>query len=149
MVPQLCHYFSPSCGCLLSKLRIVHALCSVPFPFPVPPPSSLSLSLTHTYHISHTISCIQGFYHLCLDTTSWNKSGTEACIPENIGIANDSNPDIISCSGYVCSGSVPTPNLSYVSCCTSQCFQPYTFICQLPLKILWYIIYWLFFALSW
>ena len=111
---------------------------------------SLSLSLSPSSSLSHTSSSIQGFYHLCLDTTSWNKSGTTGtCISDSIGLANDSNPDIISCSNYVCAGSLPSSNQSYIDCCTSRCFQPYTFVCQLPLQILWYIIYWLFFALSW
>ena len=126
-----------------------------------PPSLSLSLSLFPLPSLSLFVSLfpslslclsssVQGFYHLCLDTTSWNKSATiGSCISDNIGIANDSNPDIISCSSYVCAGTLPTANQSYADCCTSQCFQPYTFVCQLPLQILWYIIYWLFFALSW
>ncbi len=55
-----------------------------------------------------------------------------------------------TCSDYVCKNSTSSPLAdSPESCSDSACFQPYTFICPLPLEILWYIIYWLFFLLSW
>ena len=73
----------------------------------------------------------QAFYQLCLsDKELDNKSH--------------------DCSEFVCSGSKPeylTGSNNSELC--YECFQPYSFVCPLPLKILWYIIYWLFFILSW
>ena len=77
------------------------------------------------------------FYHLCLDNVNITNqtgsgSGAEAC----------------SCSGFVCTDSVPDCVTENAGECR-KCFQPYSFVCSNSLRILWYIIYWLFFVLSW
>lgn len=68
------------------------------------------------------------FYQLCLDNVVDNVSG-----------------NTFNCSDFVCSHSVSSLPTNH--CYT--CYQPYSFICPLPLEILWYIIYWLLFVLSW
>lgn len=80
------------------------------------------------------------FYHLCL---------------ENVQISNVSDTQfetnasaVCDCSGYVCTDSVSECIQNYTSMCR-VCFQPYSFVCTNSLQILWYIIYWLFFVLSW
>ena len=75
------------------------------------------------------------FYHLCL---------------ENVNITNDTDVyrEDCDCSGYVCTDPVPTCLVNYTGQCLG-CFQPYSFVCANSLQILWYIIYWLFFVLSW
>lgn len=65
---------------------------------------------------------------------------------------NISNKDTLNCSGFVCTTRPRDLNLvlkAEPGACQGDCFQPYTFVCLLPLMILWYIIYWLFFILSW
>ena len=76
--------------------------------------------------------CSQAFYQLCLDG-DFNSSG-----------------NIFNCSDFVCSDSTSlslADGKARAEC--YACYQPYSFICPLPLEILWYIIYWLFFILSW
>ena len=78
------------------------------------------------------------FYHLCLENlnvTSPTGSGASA-------------EPYCSCSGYVCTHPFPSCIGNRTRECL-QCFQPYSFVCSNSLQILWYIIYWLFFILSW
>ena len=76
---------------------------------------------------------IQAFYRSCISNGSSN---------------------VTLCSDLYCNGDVPdnwinmSDNLSSY-CHSLNCYQPYSFICVLPLEILWYLIYWLFFMLSW
>ena len=87
------------------------------------------------------------FYQLCLATVNVtaNESGES-------GALYGSNSDC-DCSGYVCTNPVPTCLANATALdprvCFDDCFQPYSFVCTNSLKILWYIIYWLFFVLSW
>ena len=94
-------------------------------------------------NIASFLSLSQAFYRLCLD-------------PPGGGVwrgFNFSDDLTEPCSTLYCSGERSfdhTSNLSAV--CTSrmeECFLPYSFICKLPLEVLWYLIYWLFFLLSW
>ena len=38
---------------------------------------------------------------------------------------------------------------NYSEVCERQCYQPVSFVCKFPHLIVWYIIYWLLFVLSW
>jgi hypothetical protein len=88
--------------------------------------------------MSILLSFSQSFYRLCLDT--------------NNGTVNTTVEDEL-CSTYYCEGSPPIINSSnYSMNCKLKnlsCFLPYTFVCKIPLEVLWYIIYWFFFFLSW
>ena len=95
------------------------------------PPSSLIVPHTHT----------QAFYQLCLN--SRNLSGGSHDGSGSVPSINN-----LTCAGYVCTNPMPE-YLNSDLCGNDFCFQPYSFICILPLEILWYIIYWLFFVLSW
>uniref|UniRef100_A0A1X7UMF4 Kinesin motor domain-containing protein n=3 Tax=Amphimedon queenslandica TaxID=400682 RepID=A0A1X7UMF4_AMPQE len=57
------------------------------------------------------------------------------------------------CSTLYCTGKYTFDrNSNFTGVCESrqeECFLPYSFICKLPLEVLWYLIYWLFFLLSW
>ena len=75
------------------------------------------------------------FYRLCL---------------ENVNVTNTfgSGDSSCDCSSYVCTDSV-SPCVKNNSHLCLDCFQPYSFVCPTSLQVLWYIIYWLFFVLSW
>ena len=119
VIPAECCY-----GNLQSLLIAIH-----PPPPPPPPP------LTHT----HT----QAFYQLCLNNRSLSTASHDGSglVPLN---------ENLTCAGFVCTDPMPgyIHNNSHL-CGNEFCFQPYSFVCVLPLEILWYIIYWLFFVLSW
>lgn len=77
------------------------------------------------------------FYHLCLENTNASEAGGSGDC---------------DCSGYVCTDPVPSCLVNETMDNTNEClhcFQPYSFVCSGALRILWYIIYWLFFVLSW
>jgi hypothetical protein len=80
------------------------------------------------------------FYHLCLE----NVNVTEV----HGGSGAAKYTETCDCSGYVCRDPVSECIGNRTRECL-ECFQPYSFICFDSLKILWYIIYWLFFVLSW
>ena len=80
------------------------------------------------------------FYHLCLE----NVSVTE----EHGGSGAAKYTEACDCSGYVCRDPISECIGNRTRECL-ECFQPYSFICFDSLKILWFIIYWLFFVLSW
>lgn len=79
------------------------------------------------------------FYHLCLENV--NVTGV-------LGSGVAKYTESCDCSGYVCRESVSECIGNRTRDCRG-CFQPYSFICADSLQILWYIIYWLFFVLSW
>ena len=82
------------------------------------------------------------FYHLCLENV--NVTGV-------IGSGSAKYTEVsgnCDCSGYVCTDPVPECIGNRSGECRG-CFQPYSFVCSGSLQILWYIIYWLFFVLSW
>lgn len=81
------------------------------------------------------------FYHLCLENQNINSTIGSGDAEVYRGTRCD-------CSGYVCTDPVPTCIKNYTRVCR-DCFQPYSFVCSSSLRILWYIIYWLFFVLSW
>ena len=81
------------------------------------------------------------FYHLCLEK---NITG-----PIGSGYAKYTETEAhCDCSGYVCTSPIPECIGNRTRECR-ECFQPYSFVCSGSLQILWYIIYWLFFVLSW
>lgn len=81
------------------------------------------------------------FYHLCLE-------GVNVTSPAGSGGDAETSHGSCDCSGYVCTDPVPSCIGNRTRECL-DCFQPYSFVCTNSLQILWYIIYWLFFVLSW
>lgn len=79
------------------------------------------------------------FYRLCLENVT-----NPVTSPSGSG----DWPSSLDCSSYVCTDDVSLYVKNHSPACT-VCFQPYSFVCTTPLQILWYIIYWLFFVLSW
>ena len=100
---------------------------------------------------------LQAFYRLCLEhmsvnvTTSPNVDNVTTSLNVDNGSGYENNTSTYVtyyCSDFACTDSTPDylrrhPHICY------PCFQPYSFVCPDPLKYLWYIIYWLFFILSW
>ena len=80
------------------------------------------------------------FYHLCLENVN-----VTAPMGSGGGTGRGESCD---CGGYVCTDPVPECIWNHTRECR-ECFQPYSFVCTGSLQILWYIIYWLFFVLSW
>ena len=83
------------------------------------------------------------FYHLCLDNKTTSQTGSGGSATDAFRIGTNCN-----CSRFVCADPLPECLGADTSECRT-CFQPYSFVCTNSLRILWYIIYWLFFVLSW
>ena len=115
----------------LVSLLVPFSLC---FPS-LPALSPLCPSLYHTHTHTHS----QAFYRQCLSSQQFN--------------ITSSNLSVGSCKSYVCDDRpfylVDNGMFNYSEVCDTQCYQPVSFVCKFPLLIVWYIIYWLFFVLSW
>ena len=102
---------------------------SLPPPLPPSHPPSLPLSVPPSS---------QAFYRLCLTRKNFT-----VIVSDNITEGN--------CTDYVCASQpfyLASNSFNYSGIC-EQCYQPYSFVCKFPLEVVWYIIYWLFFVLSW
>lgn len=89
---------------------------------------------------------LQAFYNDCLSTKTVPDSNCSA--PKDLLAADNGSNCSLNCSLLVCSD-YPLPP-SKEDDCSSLCPEGhYAFICQVPIKVLWIIINWLFTILTW